>query len=166
MKRSLIHTSLLMLIVLPLWGQNNIGDVLKQHNTKSVPYISVQELAMPKTNAIILDAREPREYKISHIKNAIHVGYDFFSVDTITQKIPDKTSHIVVYCSLGIRSEVIAEKLKQTGYTNIYNLYGGIFEWKNNNFKLFDSNEKETDSVHVFDETWKQWLTKGIKVYD
>jgi len=33
-----------------------------------------------------------------------------------------------VYCSLGIRSEVIAKKLKKAGYTNVFNLYGGIFE--------------------------------------
>ena len=72
----------------------------------------------------------------------------------------------MVYCSLGIRSEDVAEKLKKAGYTNVLNLYGGIFEWKNNDFTIYDSEEKETENVHTFDEAWSKWLTKGIKIYD
>ncbi len=144
----------------------SLSDLLKIYNERSVPYISVQELAMPKTDAIILDAREMKEYHVSHLKNAIYVGYDNFEIDFVQQKLPNKKSKIVVYCSLGIRSEDIAEKLKKAGYTNIFNLYGGIFEWKNNNFTIYDSEEKETENVHIFNEVWGKWLIKGIKVYE
>ncbi len=153
-------------ICFPSNAQESLSDLLKKHNTKSVPYISVQELAMPKTNAIILDAREIKEYDVSHLKNAIYIGYDFFELDSIQQKILSKNSQIVVYCSLGIRSEDIAEKLKKAGYTNVYNLYGGIFEWKNNDFPVYDSEKKETENVHAYNETWSKWLLKGNKVYD
>lgn len=146
-------------------AQNTLDDLLKNHNRKEVPYMSVQELSMPKTNAIILDAREPEEYKVSHIKNSVLVGYNNFIVDSVQQKITDKNKTIVVYCSVGIRSETIAHKLKKAGYTNVYNLYGGIFEWKNNEFPVFDSNEKETDSIHTFSKAWSKWLLKGEKVY-
>lgn len=148
------------------FSQETLADLLKEYNTKSVPYISVEELAMPKTTAILLDAREPNEYEVSHLKEAIYVGYDFFKMDSIQLKIPNKTTEIVVYCSLGIRSETIAEKLKKAGYTNVKNLYGGIFEWKNKNFKIVNSEEKETENVHVFSKEWGQWLLKGIKIYD
>ncbi len=147
-------------------AQETLAELLKKHNTNSVPYISVQELAMPKTDAIILDAREINEYNVSHIKNAIHIGYDFFEIDSVQHKLPNKDSQIVVYCSLGIRSEDVAEKLKKAGYTNVLNLYGGIFEWKNNNFKIYDSDEMETEKVHAFSIEWSKWLTNGIKVYD
>ena len=46
------------------------------------------------------------------------------------------------------------------------NLYGGIFEWINNDFKIYNSEEKETDSVHTFRKTLGKWLVKGTKVYD
>ena len=39
-------------------AQNSLSELLNMYNTKSVPYITVQELAMPKTQAVILDARE------------------------------------------------------------------------------------------------------------
>jgi len=143
-----------------------LSELLKMYNERSVPYISVQELAMPKTDAYILDAREMKEYEVSHLKDAIYVGYDFFELDSIQQKLPNRDSQIVVYCSIGIRSEDVAEKLKKAGYTNVFNLYGGIFEWKNNNFTIYDSKEKETDRVHTFNEDWSKWLNKGEKVFE
>ena len=59
-----------------------------------------------------------------------------------------------MYCSLGIRSETVGEKLKAAGYTNVYNLYGGIFEWKNKDFTVLDAEEKETNEVHTFNKYW------------
>lgn len=148
------------------FSQVTIADLLKKHNTQSIPYISVQELAMPKTKAVILDARELIEYEISHIKNAIHVGYKNFNIETVSSIIMSKGEKIVVYCSLGIRSESIAKKLKKAGFNNVYNLYGGVFEWKNKGFNVYNSNGRETENVHVFSKQWNQWLTKGIKVYE
>ena len=157
---------LILFISITGFSQETMSDLLKKHNTKSIPYISVQELAMPKTEAIILDAREPKEYETSHIKNAIHIGYNNFNVETVSRIIKNKDEQIVVYCSLGIRSENIAKKLKKAGYNNVYNLYGGIFEWKNKDFNVYNSEGTETENIHIFSKKWNQWLTKGVKVYE
>ena len=162
----LITQILILFISTISFSQETMSDLLKKYNTRSVPYISVQELAMPKTEAIILDAREPKEYKTSHIKDALCVGYDFFEINSITEKVPNKDTNIVVYCSVGIRSEDIGEKLKKAGYNNVYNLYGGIFEWKNKDFLVYDSEGIETENVHTFSEEWSHWLKKGVKVYE
>ncbi|MFP4845080.1 rhodanese-like domain-containing protein [Winogradskyella sp. PE311] len=146
-------------------AQNSIDELLKSYNTESVPYMTVQELAMPKTDAVILDSREPKEYEVSHISNAINVGYDHFDINAIQNVVKDKSKVIVVYCSVGIRSEDIGEKLKDAGYTNVYNLFGGIFEWKNKGFTVYDSENKETKKVHTFSKAWSKWLKKGKKVY-
>ena len=148
------------------FSQETIPELLQQYNSKNIPYISVQELAMPKTKAHILDTRETKEYNVSHIKNSIHVGYDLFNLDSILKQFPDKDKKLVVYCSIGIRSERIAEKLNKVGYTNVFNLYGGIFEWKNNDFIIFDSNENETENIHAFNKEWSKWLLKGRKVFE
>jgi len=162
----IITQVLIFLISTISFSQETMSDLLRKYNTKSVPYISVQELAMPKTKAVILDAREHDEYKTSHIKNAICVGYDHFNLAETTKKLDNKKQLIVVYCSLGIRSEDIAEKLKKAGYSNVYNLYGGIFEWKNNDFTVYNSEGTETENIHTFSEQWSQWLKKGVKVYE
>ena len=146
-------------------SQKSISELLKTYNTESVSYISVTELAMPKTDAILLDAREISEFNVSHIKNAIHIGYNTFNIENIKNIITNKTKTIVVYCSVGIRSQRIAEQLKKAGYTTVYNLFGGIFEWKNNDFKVYDSENKETENIHTYSKKWSQWLKKGKKIY-
>ena len=82
----------------------------------------------------------------------------------VKKTIKNKDAQIVVYCSLGVRSEDIAEILKKAGYTNIQNLHGGIFNWKNNNLPLVNAKQKQTDSVHVYSKKWGKWLTNGVKV--
>ncbi len=156
---SLIFTSF------SIQAQESLEKLLQKHNTKSVPYISVQELAMPKTEAVLLDAREIDEYNTSHLQDALFVGYDHFNLAETTKNLKDKEQQIVVYCSLGIRSEDIAEKLQAAGYKNVLNLYGGIFEWKNNNFPVYNLEEKETEDVHTFSKTWSKWLLKGNRIF-
>lgn len=150
---------------LSVFSQEKIKDVLKKYNTESVPYIKVDSL-QTLSDPILLDAREPREFEVSHLKNAIYVGYDKFNLKKIKKVLPNKNATIVVYCTLGVRSEDIAEKLKKAGYTKVLNLFGGIFEWKNKGNRVFNAEEKETENVHVCNQYWSQWLKKGTKVYE
>ncbi|WP_405609277.1 rhodanese-like domain-containing protein [Polaribacter sp. Asnod1-A03] len=158
---------LFLLINATVSAQKNLDKLLSKWNHKNVPYISVETLAMPKNKPILLDARELEEYNVSHLKNAIYVGYNHFDVNKTIDLLPkDKNAKIVVYCSLGIRSETVANKLIKQGYTNVYNLYGGIFEWKNNDFQVMDTIGNTTEKVHAFNKSWGKWLKKGEKVYD
>ncbi|MGH1384797.1 rhodanese-like domain-containing protein [Kordia sp.] len=146
-------------------GQTALDSLLQKENKESIPYITVSELVQ-KENIVLLDSREKIEYETSHIKNAVCVGYDKFKLKKIKKLLPkDKNTPIVVYCSLGIRSEDIAEKLKKAGYTNVYNLYGGIFEWKNQDNSVVDNKGETTENVHTFNEDWSIWLKKGVKIY-
>ena len=146
------------------FSQKTIPEVLRQFNNNSVSYITVNELKN-KESVIILDTREKSEFNVSHLKNAQFVGFDTFNSKKLKQNYPNKDATIVVYCSLGIRSEKIGAKLLKMGYKNVYNLYGGIFEWKNQNLPVFDSSNKETENVHAFSKEWSIYLTKGNKIY-
>ena len=158
---------LFLLITSTLSAQKKLDKLLNKWNKRNVPYMSVETLALPKTKAILLDAREEKEFNVSHLRDAVYVGYDHFKLKETVAKLPkDKDVKIVVYCSLGIRSETVAHKLIQEGYTNVYNLYGGIFEWKNNNFQVLDTLGNETEKVHTFSKNWSKWLKKGTKIYE
>lgn len=156
---------LLLFTSLSIFSQETIKDVLKKYNTESVSYLSVERLKHVGKNVYILDAREEKEYKVSHIKNALFVGYDNFNLEETMKMMPDKNKFVVVYCTLGVRSEDIAEKLQNAGYKNVYNLFGGIVEWKNKGNSVFNTKGKETERVHVSSKTWGKWLKKGKKVY-
>lgn len=161
-----ILVPLLLLISTSSFAQKSIEKLLNKHNDNSIPYITPQQLNSAGKDVIVLDSRELKEYNTSHLKNAIHVGYDNFKINNIKKKIPNKNAEIIVYCSVGIRSESIGDSLKAAGYNNIKNLHGGIFEWKNNDLPVYNTVEKETDSIHTFSKHWSKWLVKGIKIYE
>lgn len=156
---------ILFLASTALFSQEKISDVLKKYNTETVPYIKVDSV-QKMSNVILLDAREQREFNVSHLPNSLYVGYQHFDLKKVKKLLPNKDASIVVYCTLGVRSEDIAEKLKKAGYTNVLNLFGGIFEWKNKGYRVFDKKNDETENVHVCNEYWSQWLKKGKKIYE
>lgn len=145
-------------------GQDKITKALNSWNQGTIPYAYVDNL--PETDSIVfLDTREKEEFEVSHLKNAIWVGYKKFDEKKVLETITDKSQPIIVYCSIGVRSEDIGEKLKEMGYTKILNLHGGIFEWKNKGGEVFNDKEIVTDSVHAFSKHWGKLLHEGIKVY-
>ena len=76
-----------------------------------------------------------------------------------------KDAILVVYCSIGYRSEKIGERLKKEGFSKVYNLYGGIFEWCNRGYEIVDKEEKKTSKVHAYDRDWGRWVEKGDKIF-
>lgn len=143
-----------------LFGQDVKNDAFEKELrgllSYSVPTISVNEAFEKKDSFTFLDAREINEYMISHISGAQHIGYNTFNISSFNT-IP-KDEPIIVYCSVGYRSEKIGEKLISAGYKNVSNLYGSIFEWTNCGFPIVDHKEQATDTLHTYNKTWSQWV--------
>lgn len=56
----------------------------------------------------------------------------------LTQLPADKNDKIVLYCRSGRMSAIAAEELVKLGYTNIWNLKGGMLEWEQAGFEIQD----------------------------
>ena len=155
---------LFILLSQMMFSQSNaFKKVLDEYIVETVPLISVDSLKKNFNEFTILDAREKQEFEVSHLKNAIFVGYDNFNISKTTQHL-SKEKPIVIYCSIGYRSEKIAEQLQKKGYTT-YNLYGGIFQWSNQSYEVVSSENKPTNKVHGYDQNWGKWLIKADVVY-
>ncbi len=163
MKKYLPPFALMLASVFPSCGQKTFDEKMKSLYKETVPLIEASELK-GKTDIILLDTRSPEEFQISHIEGSQLIDYDNFKKSDV--KNIDKDAEVVVYCSVGYRSERIGEKLQKMGYTNVKNLYGGIFDWKNKELEIVNEKEQPTDSVHTYNKAWSKWLYKGIKVYD
>ena len=93
-----------------------------------IPQLSVKEYKSRidrGDDLFLLDVREPYEYKIAQIGGTLIPQND---VPNRLAEIP-RDKEIVVQCRSGARSQRIAELLKQSGYTNVVNLAGGILAW-------------------------------------
>jgi len=112
--------------------------------------------------AVILDTREQEEFSVSHLESARWVGYETFSMESVSDIPKDET--IVVYCSIGGRSQEIGKKLRAAGFRDVYNLYGGIFHWVNEDNPVF-IDSLQTERIHTYNKMWGMWLKKGEKVY-
>jgi rhodanese-related sulfurtransferase len=122
------------------------------------PIMSVEQLKT-EDKIVIFDARELKEFNVSHIPGANYVGFDNFDMDKVKAKFK-KEVKIVVYCSVGYRSGKIAMLLSEQGY-RAFNLFGGIFDWNNKGHDLVDTKEKKTSKIHGYNKNWSKWLTRG-----
>jgi rhodanese-related sulfurtransferase len=65
----------------------------------------------------------------------LSIPYD--QIDQNLSKLPaEKSAKVVLYCRSGRMSAIAAEKLVSLGFTNIYDLKGGMVEWENAGFEI------------------------------
>ena len=65
----------------------------------------------------------------------------------------------MVYCSVGYRSSILAEKLQDLGFTRVYNLEGSIFKWANEGRPLAQD-QTPVQKVHPYNTDWGKLLEK------
>ncbi len=137
--------------------------MLKGLLKRDVPEVDPQKASQIQEQVVFIDTRSRGEFEVSHIRNAIWVGYDDFDISRM-QGI-GKNTKIIAYCSVGARSEKITRQLLALGYSDVSNLYGGVFEWVNQEKALYNEKNETTEKVHAYNKTWGIWLNKGQKVY-
>ncbi len=128
----------------------------------SVPAISVKQLKKVQQEVFLFDTRQQKEFDVSHIEGARYLGYKDFDPNRLGD-LP-KDAPIVLYCSIGYRSEKIGEKLQELGYTNVSNLYGSLFEWVNLGNEIVNKHGETTNEVHTYNRNWSKWIEDKGKV--
>ena len=124
---------------------------------------SLYQLLRAENRILLLDTRTPEEWRISRIPGARVVDYEQFEVaqlDSLSRDTP-----MILYCSVGYRSGELGKKLKEAGFAQVHNLYGGILEWKNRGYTVETPEGEPTEQVHAYSRYWSTFLEKGEAVY-
>lgn len=93
----------------------------------------------------LLDTRSPEEWEVSRLPGATFVDYRKFSVEQLAHIPTDAT--IVLYCAAGRRSGNVGEALREAGYTDVRDMYGGILLWAEEGYPLVND-DGPVDRVH------------------
>jgi len=78
---------------------------------------------------ILLDVRTEEEYKERHIPDAVNIPLSELE-SRIGELDKYKSKKIIVYCKNGVDSRTASETLVANGFENVYNMLGGLNEWK------------------------------------
>ena len=94
---------------------------------KSISIDELKELMESNADFQLIDVREPNEYEEDNIGGLL---IPLSTIPQNTNKI-EKEKQVVVHCRSGKRSASAIQYLEQSlGFTNLYNLDGGILAWR------------------------------------
>jgi len=84
----------------------------------------------------LVDVRTQREYTQGHIEGAVY--HDYYQRSTFMKNMNtlDKSKPVYIYCLTGARSRSTAQKLKNAGFTQMFDLTGGVRNWYRSGLKL------------------------------
>jgi rhodanese-related sulfurtransferase len=107
------------------------GYAVSGHGDGSFENISPKQAAaqFSEKKAVIVDVREDGEWQEQHIPGAIHIPLAQLPA-RLSELEPYKNSPIITQCRSGGRSAKAAAQLKAAGFSNVYNLDGGIQAWE------------------------------------
>ncbi len=96
---------------------------------------------------VLVDVRTPEEQAVSMLPGAITAQSFAVAEDTYREKT------VVTYCTIGARSGVYADELRQKGF-DVCNLKGSLLAWTHAGLPLKDANGHDTKRVHVYGKKW------------
>lgn len=92
-------------------------------------------------NFVIIDIRTPREFKAGHVQGAILI--DYYSKNFLNNmKALDKSKTYLMYCRSANRSTKAMGKIKNMGFTSLYNMRKGLKGWVKAGFPVYKDKKK------------------------
>lgn len=145
-----------------------IVGALIQRECPEVASLSTERLAAwlddeTRQHPLLLDARTPEEYAVSHLPHAVRVAPEA-APETLADEVAalrasDRDRSVVVYCSVGIRSARVAKRLGRMNTGEVWNLDGSIFRWASEGRPVVRDGEP-VHVVHPYNALWGRLLPR------
>ena len=116
----------------------------------------------PDGSVQIVDVRDPAEFAISHIPGAASVPAG--TADSVLFAAVKADRPVILYCSIGYRSSIVARRLHAAGRRNVSNYAGSIFAWANAGLPL-ESSRGTVTTVHPYNAHWGRSLRPEYRAF-
>lgn len=104
----------------------NIRNMLKRgFYNNEIEYSALQKMIKENSNIILLDVRSAQEFKEGHLLGALNLPLGELE-NKAGLLMPNQGQTIVAYCQRGVKSKAAANLLIEMGYTDVYELKGGL----------------------------------------
>ncbi len=109
----------------------------KDQDKGEITLVTAEEMQklLDQKDVQLVDVRTPEEYKSGNIPGAQNIDFNSPTFDEDISKL-DKTKPVILYCKAGGRSAKCSQKLRKAGFIKIYELEGGITQWKFDDFEI------------------------------
>ncbi len=127
----------------------NITDMRKIDDNELIKIYPSLIKSRKDNEYIIIDIREPSEYKGEKIPNSINIPISKLD-KTDVKSISNKQA--IFYCRSGFRTRKFRDKILSMGFRESYYLEGGIEQWKKNGYKTVVNKSAPIDiirQVHI-----------------
>lgn len=135
----------LILVIVALSLTSYYG-IVKSENSDTVQLVSKGDISVTQAakmieenvdnhDFLILDVSTPEEFATGRLRNAILINFNSDDFRTRVEKL-DKSKKILVYCKKGGRSAKAKSIMEAVGFIEVYNMLGGITEWKVKGFEM------------------------------
>jgi rhodanese-related sulfurtransferase len=120
------------------------------------------------SDLLLLDVRTAAERRVSYIPGSRFVDFESFALEELDGV--RRTQQVVLYCAVGYRSERVGEMLLEAGFSEVYNLYGGIIEWYNLSYPIIAGAAGDVMNVspvvHGYSPRWGRWVSRADVTYE
>ncbi len=114
--------------ILPFILLNSIG-CSGQSSTDQLSVKDFQEKLKQTSSPAIIDVRSSEEFKQGHLKGALNMNWNDKEFYTRLESVK-KNDTCFVYCLSGGRSSSAAQKMREMGYKQVYEMKGGLLTWR------------------------------------
>ncbi len=87
----------------------------------------VQEMRQRGENPVLLDVREPNEFNLGRLPQAMHIPRG--TLETAIEQRVQRDRKVIIYCASGNRSALAADTMRDMGYEDVASMSGGFRGW-------------------------------------
>ena len=133
MKKIISIVLVIMGSLILLYAKNIKSEKLQNRGVKEISVTQLHQMIEDK-DFILVNVHIPYEGEIPQTDKFI----PYNEIGEHLNEFPDKNKKIVLYCRSDNMSTIAAETLTKAGYSNLYNLKGGMKAWKAAGYQLIE----------------------------